>query len=97
MSPKDETNHIYYKTWKDKGGNIGVQCIWEECTQPTFWTGKEPYGKVLKDKTHPELGERDCLNCQAIIKTDLLKIENERHKGEGVTSADECQHQPSQL
>lgn len=94
MQPKDETNHIYYRTWQDLGGNIGIQCTWEECNKQTFWTGKEPYGKLWKDKDHQELGQKDCLNCQAIVKADVLKIENENHQKE--TEEDICPHPLSQ-
>ncbi len=42
----DPTSHIFYKTWKDRGGNIGVQCV--DCDQ-TFWTGKERAGGMPSD------------------------------------------------
>ncbi len=42
----DPTSHIFYKTWKDRGGNIGVQCV--DCDQ-TFWTGKERAGEMPSD------------------------------------------------
>jgi len=93
--PKDETNHIFYKTWRDRGGNIGVQCTFNHALFPvTFWTGKEPLGKIHQDENEPKSPLIDCFNCQAIVKADVLKIENDNHQKEGQDEV--CQHQPSQ-
>jgi hypothetical protein len=96
MQPKDETNHIFYTTWRDRGGNIGVQCTFRHADgyEPTFWNGKERMGKILQDEKNPHSPLIDCFNCQAIVKTNVLQLENDHHKAEPEGSA--CPHKPSQ-
>lgn len=79
MQP-DTNQHVFYDTWKDKGGNIGVQCL--KCNR-THWNGNEP----LLD---PTTG-KDCENCKQIKESGILRIENEAHKAE-----ENCLHKPSQ-
>lgn len=97
MQPKDETNHIFYKTWKDLGGNIGVECTFNHAKFPvTFWTGEEKPAELFADENNPDLRNvKPCFNCQAIIKANVLQLENQNHKNE--QEGEECQHQPSQL
>jgi hypothetical protein len=92
---KDETNHIFYETWRDRGGNIGIQCTFEHVHFPvTFWTGKEKLGTLYKDPKLPELGEVECTNCQAIVKSNIRQSMQDVHNNE--KEGDDCTHRPSQ-
>lgn len=51
-----------YKTWRDRGGNIGVQCT--TCNR-TRWTGNEPV-------FDPTIGQ-DCANCVLIKSSQILE------------------------
>lgn len=93
----DETNHTFYKTWKDRGGNIGIQCTFKhaDVRDVTFWTGNETIGKIRQDENDPRSILIDCFNCQAIVKANVLTIENENHRNE--QEGGTCAHQPSQV
>lgn len=89
--PVGETNHINYTTWQDKGGNIGVQCDW---CKTTHWSKETKNGNILIDPAHPQAGEKECPNCQAIKTLDLIGVENKKHSQE--EENDLCDHKPTQ-
>lgn len=74
-----------FKTWIDKGGNIGIQCL--DCNK-THWTGKEDTIDLLTKQV--------CPNCEAIKGNDLLAAENSLHQNQCVKGDKPCPHTPSQ-
>lgn len=84
-----EQTYPRFKSWKDNGENVGVQCV--RCTR-TFWTGQEP-------ATDPQTNE-PCSNCQLIKDSGVLESENKLHREECLNpqKKDEivCSHKSSQ-
>jgi hypothetical protein len=81
---KDETNHIFYKQfWVDRGGNVGVEC--DKCGN-TIW-GKHSLPRLVEIPRDPTIPNGDkikvpCPNDQALIQSNLWKLETERHTRE---------------
>lgn len=100
-----DTQKIQYKGWRDKAGNIGIECL---ACHRDHWTGNEPTLDIIRQK--------ECDNCVAIKQSQLMKKENDVHgqelldyasyrktaleHGETIASlksfASVCIHQPSQ-
>jgi hypothetical protein len=55
-----------YKVWRDKGNNLGIQCL--SCNK-TFWTGFESTIDVTTGQ--------DCPNCLLIKSQNILKNETD--------------------
>lgn len=66
-----------YKIWRDRGDNLGVQCL--VCSK-TFWTGLEP-------TIDPTTGVT-CSNCQLIKDQGILEQEKQAYQpsGDGIST-----------
>lgn len=64
-------NQPQYKSWKDRGDNIGIQCT--VCFR-THWNSDAP-------ATDPTTG-KPCDNCQGIKDQHLLEEESRKHNQE---------------
>lgn len=73
-----------YKVWRDKGNNLGIQCL--TCTK-IFWTGNESTIDVMTG--------RPCHNCEAIKSQNILKNETEYYLA-NPEGADHALSQPVQ-
>lgn len=76
-------NNPNFTTWKDQGGNIGIQC--GVCGR-THWTGQEPATDPIRFLP--------CANCQSIKDQTVREAEQTKHNNE--TEADSCPHQSTQ-
>jgi hypothetical protein len=65
MYPK-HMEESQYKVWRDKGNNLGIQCL--SCNK-TFWTGFESTIDVTTGQP--------CPNCEAIKSENILKSETD--------------------
>jgi hypothetical protein len=73
---------ILYKTWVDRGGYVGIQCL--TCKR-THWNENVP---TIFD---PTTGE-DCKNCQSIRDSKVRADEQLKHDSE----KEDCEHDQSQ-
>ena len=72
-----------YNQWKDKGNNIGIQCL--VCGK-THWTGNE-------DIINP-LTQQPCTNCEEIKGMKIRETEQANHNNE--PNGKVCEHRFSQ-
>ncbi len=76
---------VQYKIWRDRGDNLGIQCL--VCNR-TFWTGLEP-------TTDPTTGI-PCSNCELIKSQNILDQEKQAYQQSSDGSSEYPISQPLQ-
>ncbi len=74
-----------YKIWRDRGDNLGIQCL--VCSK-TFWTG-------LESTIDPTTGA-PCSNCELLKTQQILAQERQAYQQSGDGSSVYPLSQPSQ-